>query len=215
MSEALATWEPKGISTNEGGSSDWFPIPTGNKYIFTIDNVSLKLPTGLPRLGTDGKPQKQYPRAHYRINLIEAQIEKLKVFTASKRDPGQEQSTSVWASFNYTWGFLRDGQLQVTKLFTFCANAGGFLVTDDMKAWVLNGGRLDPDWFKGMVFRGAVSHVPKQTGGGVWVNVEPILSDEHNNENRELLAGRLDREDSELFAKIQNGTTGTDTDLPF
>jgi hypothetical protein len=208
-------YKPKGITQGGGdGTTDWAPLPPGNRYIFRVDDATVKDPTGPPRIGPDGKAQKQYQRVLFRLTLDEEQAAKLRAHTASKLKEGQEQSTSAWYSAPYTWGWVRDGQFNTTKLFDFCATVGGFSVASDLKAWLLAGGELDPRWFNGMVFRGAIEHQPRKEGTGVWVNVTPMPIDGEAEKNRQILYDRLRIADSELIEKIV-ADVATDDDLPF
>ena len=196
MSEATTTYEPKGLNrggNDEGSNTDWAPLPPG-RYRMHVESVTIKEPSGPPRKDANGKEEKQYPRVVYRLALDADDAATLLAKAAPSLKPGQEQSTSAWASFNYTWGwFDRENVAHFTKLFEFATGCGGFLVKSDAKKWFLNGGKVDPQWFVNMAFRGIVEHAPNKNGG-VWVNVTPQALDDQEERNRDLFikCARLD-----------------------
>jgi hypothetical protein len=206
-------YEPKGLSQGGGEGSDFAPVPEG-KFRMHIELTTMKAPLE-GKKGPDGKPQKTYPRVLFTCKLVEEHAIKLKEKTKSKLAEGQEQSITCWHSGNYTWGWVdRQGTFHSSKLFDFCADVGGMLVKSDMKKWLLAGGTLDPDWFKGMVFRGIVEHAANPNGG-VYVNVTPQALDEYEKPNREKLIECFKRHDPELLNKLADNPVDDDPDLPF
>lgn len=200
-SNCNASYAAKGLAQSGGDNVDWAPLPQ-HRYRMQVEGYRVIDPSGPPRRNADGTEQKQYQRVRYVVCLPEDDAKRLKEKTAGRLADGQQQSTTAWASFNYTWGFRnRQGQFQPSKLFTFVATCGGFLVKRDLERWLELGGILDPAWFLGMVFRGVVEHQPRE-GGGVWVNVTPQSLDNAEQANRTLVLERLRLADSALFEQL-------------